>query len=158
MAEASIDRSDRIRGWVYVLIQVGLFAALILLPRDDGWTVPGWLNLVGNIITLFGLAMAVSAGLRLGRNLTPTPVPTDNGELVTSGLYELVRHPIYTGVLFAVAGITIRSGSFIILLVAIFTFVFFWQKADWEEQQLAKRYRNYKKYAAKTPRFFPKGR
>ena len=95
------------------------------------------------------------ASLSLGRSLTPTPVPVNYGALKTGGLYRFVRHPIYTGVLAIVVGLTLRSGSWISLVVAAVTVVFFTVKARWEEGQLMERYSGYAVYAAQTPRYVP---
>ena len=105
---------------------------------------------------LGGIGLVAVAALRLGPALTPTPVPNERGQLTTDGLYGLVRHPIYTGVLAAVAGVTIRSGNVLVLLVAAVTVAFFTVKARWEEDRLREHYPGYDAYAAATPRFVPR--
>jgi protein-S-isoprenylcysteine O-methyltransferase Ste14 len=102
-----------------------------------------------------GLVVIVVASLGLGTGLTPTPVPSLRGHLETGGLYRFVRHPIYTGVLAIVAGLTVRSGSYVTLAVAVATVFFFNRKAAWEEARLRERYDGYAEYAARTPRFVP---
>ena len=143
-------------GWMFVAIQGILLGALILLPGRDDWATPSWLRIIGFILILSGLAIGVVAALRLGQSLTPTPVPTSNGQLTTSGVYRYVRHPIYAGVLAIVVGLTIRSGSWISLAVAVVTLAFFTAKAKWEEARLAERYDDYSDYAERTPRFVPR--
>ncbi len=147
--------SRNITGWLFVAAQAILLGALILLPGRDDWPTPGWLTTVGYVLVLTGLAVVAIAAFRLGPALTPTPVPTKNARLTTSGFYRHVRHPIYTGVLTIVAGLTIRSGSLISLAVAAVTVIFFNSKAGWEEARLAERYDGYADYAAVTPRFVP---
>jgi protein-S-isoprenylcysteine O-methyltransferase Ste14 len=83
-------------------------------------------------------------------------VETGRGELVTTGLYQFARHPIYTGVLAIVVGLTLRSGSWITLVLGIAGVVFFNVKAAWEERQLAEAYPSYVAYADNTPRFIPR--
>ena len=104
---------------------------------------------------LSALILIAIASLRLGPALTPTPIPTERGVLTTTGFYRYVRHPIYSGVFAIVAGLTIRSGSWITLVVAIVTIAFFDRKARWEEARLAEHYDSYADYAATTPRFVP---
>ncbi|MDH3294689.1 MAG: DUF1295 domain-containing protein, partial [Acidimicrobiia bacterium] len=96
-------------GWLFVLAQAMLLIALIAVPRADDWPVPTWLNLTGVLLAGFGLLVMVAAALRLGPNLTPTPMPKAHGQLTTTGLYRYSRHPIYTGVLVLVVGIVVRS-------------------------------------------------
>lgn len=143
-------------GWLFVAAQAGLLIALLLLPGGDDWATPSLLQAVGYAAVLGGLTIVVLAALRLGPALTPTPIPTKSGQLTTSGFYRYVRHPIYTGVLVIVAGLTIRSGSLISLAVAALTILFFISKAKWEEARLTERYDDYPAYAAVTPRFVPR--
>ncbi len=142
-------------GWTYVAAQAVLLLALIFLPARDDWSTPSWLRTFGYLFVLAGLVIIAIASLRLGRSLTPTPVPTASGKLTTAGLYRFVRHPIYTGVLAVVLGLVVRSGSWIHFVIGVGTALFFNNKAKWEEQQLAERYPDYADYAAATPRFVP---
>ncbi len=146
----------QLTGWALVGVQALLIGALVVLPGRDDWATPSWLNTVGSVLLLSGFAVMVAASLRLGRALTPTPVPTKHGQLTTSGLYRYVRHPIYSGVLLVVAGMAVPSGSWISATVAATTVVFFNAKARWEEARLAERYDDYAAYAADTPRFVPR--
>lgn len=145
-------------GWLFVGAQAVLLIALLLLPRRADWPTPGWLTAGGYAAIVAGLGLVGAAALRLGPALTPTPVPRETGQLATSGLYRFVRHPIYTGVLLVVVGLTIRSGSWLTLVVAVATFGFFNAKAAWEEVQLTEHYPGYATYAATTPRFTPRVR
>ncbi len=142
-------------GWLFVAGQVVLLGALVLVPGRDDWPTPSWVWMVGQAAVIAGLTVIVVASVRLGTGLTPTPVPNARGQLVTGGLYRFVRHPIYTGVLVIVVGLTIRSGSYVTLTVAVVTVVFFDRKAAWEEARLRERYDGYASYAARAPRFVP---
>ena len=142
-------------GWAFVAGQAVLLVALVVLPGRDDWPTPSWVRLVGQVLVVAGFVLMIVASLRLGRGLTATPVPNARGQLITGGLYQYVRHPIYSGVLLVVVGLTVRSGSFVTLSVAIVTVVFFDRKARWEEAQLRERYPDYAEYASHTPRFVP---
>lgn len=148
--------SDRVTGWLFVAAQAVLLILLVALPGNDHWPTPGWVQGGGYALIAIGLAIAGLASLGLGSALTPTPVPNEAGELATTGLYRRVRHPIYTGVLTAVIGLTIRSGNWVTIVVAVVAIVFFNVKARWEERRLAARYPGYDAYAQSTPRFLPR--
>ena len=143
-------------GWIFVAVQAALIIGLVLLPGRADWATPVSITAVGLGFLVVGFTIMGIAALRLGRSLTPTPVPKNSGELQTQGLYQYVRHPIYTGVLATIVGVTIRSGSFLTASVAIATIGFFNIKAQWEEDQLAKTYPGYADYAKQTPRFIPR--
>lgn len=142
-------------GWAFVGAQIALLVLLVVSPSGDDWSTPGWLMGLGWLVSVLGVVIAVAAGLRLGAALTPTPVPTDRGDLTTHGLYRYVRHPIYTGVLAVVLGIVLRSGSTVTALIGLALLAFFTVKARWEEGQLRDAYLDYAAYAARTPRFVP---
>ena len=142
-------------GWVWVCGQAILLGAIILLPGNDDWPTPQWVTVLASILFFGGLALIAVASLGLGSALTPTPVPTHSAKLSTRGLYQWVRHPIYTGVLAVVAGMTLRSASVTHLALAVVTGVFFDRKAAWEERQLHDRYADYASYASNTPKFLP---
>jgi protein-S-isoprenylcysteine O-methyltransferase Ste14 len=63
--------------------------------------------LVGLALVVFGLGFSVAARIRLGRNWSGTVTLKKDHELVDSGPYALVRHPIYTGLLVALIGTAI---------------------------------------------------
>ena len=148
--------SERSIGWAFVAGQTILIVTLIAVPGADHWPTPAWIEVAGLTLVIVGIGVIAVAALRLGPALTPTPVPTTDARLRTDGLYRWVRHPIYTGVLLAVAGVTVRSGSLVTLAVAGVTFGFFTAKARWEERRLRERFPDYSAYAARTPRFLPR--
>lgn len=143
-------------GWAFVAVQAVLLVALILLPGRSDWSTGGIVSPIGFAFLIAGFVIMAIAALSLGRSLTPTPVPVAQGELTTSGLYSYMRHPIYSGVLAIVVGLTVRSGSWLHLAVAAATVAFFTAKARWEEARLAEHYPGYEAYAATTPRFVPR--
>jgi protein-S-isoprenylcysteine O-methyltransferase Ste14 len=143
---------------LFVGVQIVLLVALAVLsgsPRSD-WPTPPLVRALAALCTLGGLVVVVIASLQLGRSLTATPVPNDRGELRTTGLYGVVRHPIYSGLLLVVIGLAVRSASWITAVVAVVTIAFFHAKASWEERRLTDHYPGYAAYAARTGRFVPR--
>ena len=143
-------------GWALVGAQFGLLVALVILPAGELWPRGAITSVLGGVLVATGAAIAVLAGLRLGPNLTPTPLPKEDGELVTAGFYQYVRHPIYTGVLLAAAGVLVFQAS----IAHIVGFVLVWGvltlKALGEEKMLAEKYEGYASYATRTGRFLPR--
>ena len=91
-----------------------------------------WLNLhlwpqtramqaAGLAVTLVGCGFAIWARVTLGRNWSGLPKVRQEHELIVRGPYRLVRHPIYSGLLLAVAGSAIAYDNpvWLICLVAL---------------------------------------
>lgn len=146
----------RLIGWTLVAAQVVLLATVAVLPRRHDWPTPGPVEVLGWALVAAGAVVVAMAAADLGHALTPTPEPKQGGQLRTDGAYAWVRHPIYSGVLLAVAGLTLRSGSITTAAVATITFAFFVVKASWEERRLAVRYPGYDTYASGVGRFVPR--
>lgn len=150
--------SVNIRATSYVLMQFVLLALLILSPRNPevyGDLRPA-LSILGLVFIALGLAIILYSFFALGKSLTASPVPKEDGKLVTGGLYARVRHPIYFGLLLASIGVVLDAGPWPQFAIVLLLYVLLNIKASYEEQLLAKRYPDYKAYANKTPRFFPR--
>ncbi|MEZ5207821.1 MAG: isoprenylcysteine carboxylmethyltransferase family protein [Acidimicrobiales bacterium] len=105
------DPTDTAIAWLFVGVQFALLVVILLLPPGDAWPVPAWLDLVARILQWIGAAILLVGIVNLGRSLTPLPTPVPHGELRTSGLFRLVRHPIYTGVMALALGTALRLAN-----------------------------------------------
>src|ERR1700688_3525071 len=79
---------------VIVLVRLGAF-------RGHGVHTDPLREGIGLVLFVVGLAFAIWARLNIGRNWGTPMMQKDEPELVTSGPYRLVRHPIYSGILIA---------------------------------------------------------
>lgn len=93
------------------------------------------LGALGAVLFALGLALAVWARAHLGRNWGMPMTQRAEPELVTSGPYRLVRHPIYSGLLLAMLG-TALANSLVGLLVTVIAGAFFAYAARIEEHNL----------------------
>lgn len=107
-------------------------------------------------LSMAGIAIVVGALWKLNRNLTPFPTPKPGAQLVQTGLYKWVRHPIYTGIIISVFSVATALGSPYKLLISAFLLVLFYLKTQYEEKKLMQQYTGYALYRKKTGRFFPK--
>jgi protein-S-isoprenylcysteine O-methyltransferase Ste14 len=138
-----------------VAVQLALLLAFFTASGGDDWTAPGWLATVASVVANAGGAVLILSAINLGRSLTAMPTPAERGMLKTTGLYRIVRHPLYTGLLALVLGRAVTSGSLAKAGLGAALFALLMAKARWEEQMLARRYPDYGDYAARTPRFLP---
>jgi protein-S-isoprenylcysteine O-methyltransferase Ste14 len=90
---------------------------------------------IGTGILLSGLGLAVWARVHLGRNWGMPMTRRAEPELVTSGPYRIVRHPIYSGLLLGVLGTALVT-SLIGLVIAGAMLGYFYYAASVEERDM----------------------
>lgn len=146
------------RGEGWVVIQF-LLLGLVVLAGVAGPTYAGPLStaarVAGLALVAAGLVLAARGLLDLRDALTPLPHPRHGAELVDTGSYRLVRHPIYGGIVLAAAGYALVVGSPLALAGAAILLGFFRLKSGREEGWLQERYPAYQAYAARTKRMIP---
>ncbi len=152
-------REDRGERWVigqFALIGLLLFAPRIG-PEWPRWL--AWLGRAAGLPLLVGGGGMIAAAFRdLGPNLTPLPKPKDDSRLVREGLYGIVRHPIYSGLLLLAFGVALLTGSTSRLAVATALLALLNAKANREEGWLGERYPEYDAYRREVPKLFPRPR
>lgn len=143
------------RGEGWFLIQLLLFALIVAAGRIGVWPAPAWVRASGALLLAAGGVFGTFGVLALGRNLSPFPKPIAGGRLVTSGVYRIVRHPIYTGLILGTLGWSLLVGSLVGLGLAVVLFVFFDLKSRREEAWLATSYPEYPAYRSRTKKLIP---
>ena len=131
-------------GWTqFAGIRVGLILVILFLIRlrvIKGHEVPThnpWLLGIGLAIFILGLALAVWARVYLGRNWGMPMSQKADPELVTTGPYSQVRHPIYSGIILGMVGTAIAVSLYWLIAVAIVG-AYFLFSAVIEERTMAK--------------------
>jgi protein-S-isoprenylcysteine O-methyltransferase Ste14 len=126
------------------------FLSLRLWPRSF------LLYCVGFALLIAGLAFAIWARVHLGRNWSGAVTVKEGHELIRTGPYGYVRHPIYTGIVAGVIGTAICSGTvraalgFVIIAVALV------RKLRMEEKFMREVFPGqYEQYAAEVPALIP---
>jgi protein-S-isoprenylcysteine O-methyltransferase Ste14 len=112
---------------------------------------------IGVTLTTAGVAFAIWARWHLGANWSAIVSIREQHELIRTGPYRRVRHPIYTGMLLAMAGTALVLGELRGLLAfAITLFAFYW-KARKEEAWLTREFgESFEAHAKQTGMFLPK--
>ena len=135
--------------WIRVVV-IAVAIAVVRLGRFRGHGIDTnpWLVALGLVLFAAGLAFAVWARLAIGRNWGTPMTEKDEPELVTSGPYRLVRHPIYSGILLAAAGTAVALSWPWLVLVALIGIYFAYSAAVEErflEQQFPEQYAAYER-------------
>ena len=114
-----------------------------------------FIRLLGLGLGAFGGYMMIRAAWILKENLSPFVVPVDGNYLVTSDLYEVVRHPQYGGLILFCLGISLVTNSCDRLIFTLALAVLLGAKADREDQMLAVRHPlQHSVYLSRTGRKF----
>jgi len=138
-----------------VLLQFVLITFLVVIPQGGLWPTGVVVGVVAGVLLLGGLVLGVVSTVKLGKALTPNPIPRADGHLETRGVYGLVRHPIYTAVLAAMLGVALWGAGFWHVVSFLLLVLLLSVKARAEERMLAERYPQYPEYARKVGRFLP---
>jgi len=144
------------RGGLWVLGQGALLCVVMAggpIWRGE-WRSPT-LTLLGVGLLLMSAGCGFAGTVSLGRSLTPFPKPAVGVSLVCTGVYGLMRHPLYTAVFCAAAGWALVWRSWTALLAALALGPFFDAKARREERWLKQRFPEYSDYERRVRRFIP---
>ena len=145
----------------FVVAQIALIVLVFFGPRNfpawPGWIAPfTWLgSIAGCILLLAGILLLAVAIFRLGSNLTAVPYPKDQGTLIETGPYRLVRHPMYWGGILIVFGWGLLVHGWLTLAYAIIMLVFFDVKSRREEHWLKAKFSGYGEYQKRVRKLIP---
>jgi protein-S-isoprenylcysteine O-methyltransferase Ste14 len=113
------------------------------------------MGLSGAVLAAVGVGLAIVARLHLGRNWGMPVSHKENPELVTTGPYAFVRHPIYGGMLIAMLGSALGESVFWILPLILFG-AYFIYSARREEKLMSEQFpQQYPAYIARTKMLLP---
>lgn len=136
-----------------------LIIAILLLGPGE-WFGHTWLRenfvehtnlvgIVGLLISIFGAIVACTSRYLLGKNWSLSVQRKEEHQLIKDGIYKIIRHPIYTGLLLLFIGNAIIVGDYRAILAVLIVFISFYLKLRKEEQLLTEtfglKYIEYKK-------------
>ena len=143
-----------------------LAAAFFLLARPEahyGWLAARFVpanstvEWTGVLLTAAGVAIAFWARWHLGANWSGVVTLKEGHELIRTGPYRNIRHPIYTGILLALFGTVVAAGEVRGLLAVAIAWLSFYWKARREESFLSQEFgEKFAAHAKQTGMFLPK--
>jgi protein-S-isoprenylcysteine O-methyltransferase Ste14 len=129
-------------GWTLRFIFYATIALFVYLQKNiDFLTISLWPKtvatyVIADIVTSAGLLVMLWARITLGKNWSANIVIKENHELITSGPYAYVRHPIYSGLILMVLGVVLYVNTLGWLVFFIIFFFGAYYKARKEEKLL----------------------
>jgi protein-S-isoprenylcysteine O-methyltransferase Ste14 len=121
-------------------------------PIVNAYRAEAWL---GVALCATGIGIAIWARFYIGRNWGMPMSLREGHELITTGPYAFVRHPIYSGILVAVLGTALAFGGWSLVLVALF-FAYFIFAALTEERTMTQQFpAQYPAYRQRTKMLIP---
>jgi protein-S-isoprenylcysteine O-methyltransferase Ste14 len=146
------------RGFAGVRVAIVILLVLLLrlrIFRGHGAISDPWLGSIGLAVFVLGLALAVWARVYLGQNWGMPMTRKDDPELVTTGPYKNVRHPIYSGILLAFIGTAVAVGLYWLIAFVVLG-AYFIYSAFMEERYMAERFPDtYPDYKRSTKMLIP---
>jgi protein-S-isoprenylcysteine O-methyltransferase Ste14 len=131
------------------LIGTFLIPAVVLFPRRDLSPAAG---IVSTLLILTGNGLAVYVLMQLGRSFS---VMAEARRLVTTGVYRIVRHPLYVAEELAVFGMVMQFLSWWTALLLAVQITFQLRRMRNEETILSETFPEYSTYKKKTARLIP---
>ena len=122
-----------------VIIVLAIVLVRLGVLRGHRATTDPWREAIGLALFVVGLGFAIWARVHIGRNWGTPMTQKDDPELVTSGPYRLVRHPIYSGIIVAGIGTAVALSWFWLAPVGL-AGVYFLYSARVEERFLAEQF------------------
>jgi protein-S-isoprenylcysteine O-methyltransferase Ste14 len=147
-----------LRLFIFLIAIVLLSTTRIPLPwlYLQLWPAGLWPFWLGAAVTIVGLLFAVWARGYLGSNWSRSVTIKQDHELITTGPYAVVRHPIYTGILTGFLGMAIAISQVRGLIVFVLIFLALWLKLRMEEQWMRSQFgETYATYAHQTAALVP---
>src|SRR5579871_946821 len=126
------------------------FFGMQIIPHTVSW------GIAGMVLDTFSIMFAIWARITIGRNWSGTVTLQKGHELVQSGPYAFVRHPIYGGMLLAMLGTALTIGllaSFLGILLAATGFL---ARVQQEDELMAREFTElHSAYKQKTKKLIP---
>jgi protein-S-isoprenylcysteine O-methyltransferase Ste14 len=143
------------KDFLFVSLQLLLFI-LFVMPFQLDQSLPQLPKWPAQLAVIIGLIEVVWAYMQLRNFISAWPTPKDNSELVTWGIFAIIRHPIYSGIVLCTSGYAFYKADLYRLLVCLALLTLFYFKSAYEEKRLVERFKVYPRYKANVGRFFPK--
>jgi protein-S-isoprenylcysteine O-methyltransferase Ste14 len=158
-----VGREGRLNFIVHGALVLGMGVIITLYAADPAsvrWSAVGlpdglrWFGVALGVIGLIGL---VEVHRQLGRQWSAYLELQENHELITSGIYRRVRHPMYAVIILELIGMALVSANWLLMALVTGRILLFWVRMGREEAMLAEQFGDqYRRYMQTTGRLLPR--
>ena len=154
--------NERQERWLFRAFGMGYLALPVyaLTPWMDAAHVPlpDWSRWLGGVVLCMGIGLFGWAHRTLGRYWTAVLALSTDHEMVTSGPYRLIRHPMYTAFFIVGVGFSLVSANWLVAALYLGTLALMYVlRVSAEEQMMANRFGDrYRRYMEVTGRLVPR--
>ena len=153
-------REDRSNRWIFIPVGVITVALCVLPPymdRNDLWTLDGdAIPYLGLALFITGAVLRIWPMFTLGPRFCPVVAVQENHTLEMGGLYRVIRHPSYLGLIVGAAGFALVFRSTVGLGLALLLVPIIFSRIHAEEKLLISEFgAAYKAYEVRTWRLIP---
>jgi protein-S-isoprenylcysteine O-methyltransferase Ste14 len=113
------------------------------------------IQVVAAVALSTSILVGILAWIQLRHSFQVAPSPRADGRLERSGIYRVLRHPMYFAVQVCALAAVLWRPSALALSIAILHYAFYWAKARYEERQLRERYSDYAEYQTRSLGLWP---
>ncbi|HSN19912.1 MAG TPA: methyltransferase [Usitatibacter sp.] len=132
---------------------LAVYAAILLWNPGGPLFASASAAMAGNALAIAGLVVIALGFLALRGNIQVAPHTKAGAHLVQSGIYRVLRHPIYTGIAACVAGLWLREPTLAAAVAGVAVIAFLGVKRRVEERFLLAAYPGYAEYRTRTIAF-----
>jgi len=154
--EPSVSRILRVLTFLIAIVLLSTTRIPLPWLYRQLWPSGFWPFWLGAALTVAGILFAVWAREHLGRNWSRSVTIKQGHELITTGPYAVVRHPIYTGILIGFLGMAIAISQVRGFIVIVLIFLVYWFKLRMEEEWMRSQFgETYATYSRQTAALVP---
>ncbi len=165
ISAAHAKKNVCVRSWRWIVLRILIIITIVAVLEsktfsrlDDQYlnTTPNPLvGAIGIVLCALGIAFAIWARVHIGKNWGMPMTVKEELELVTTGPYAYIRHPIYSGALLAMLGTALAIGLWWLIPFVVLA-IYFIYSATQEESLLIRQFPNqYSEYRKRTKMFIP---
>ena len=144
---------SQFKGRALLTLQTLFMVTIIFYPFAKNLN--NLLAILGGFVFVLAFCIFSFAKKGLDSAFYPLPEPKNGAPLIISGIYSIVRHPMYVSFLIGGFGICMLKQNVILLLLLLGLFLILTAKYKYEDALLIKKWERAVEYQQSTPALFP---